>query len=357
MAWTGRRASRILDFCKGVDVVLIVNTSEVDPNFLYVTGFRSGLFESTFLRIGRKRTAIATSILEYGTAVKQADKDLEVIKISSRDDVERFLSGIKGRVVGINGSRLSYRMYRVLVKYKPRRIVDVSDELLSARLVKDGTEINRIGEAASITKEAMARISKSFRIGITELELASRFDSISSALGSEGPSFKTIVCFGKNAAYPHHFPDSTRLRDGEFVLIDAGAKVGNYSSDITRTFVFGNAGNRYGRMKEMYDTVKEAHDMAIRSIRPGMEGKEIHKIAQDHIDGAYGGKYKGRFIHSLGHSLGIEVHDGPGFSQTAEGKIGQGMVITVEPGIYVDGFGGVRIEDDVLVTKNGAKIL
>jgi Xaa-Pro aminopeptidase len=203
-------------------------------------------------------------------------------------------------------------------------------------------------------------IQKEFKEGMTEMELAARFDSISASLGSEGPSFKTIVCFGANAALPHHSPDRTRLRYGDFILIDAGAKVQNYCSDITRTSIFGTDKSRIPdceKKQEMLRIVKDAQLAALRKIAPGVTGLTIHMEAQRTIDTAANGRYKGTFIHALGHSLGIEVHDGPGFSPGAKQELEPGMVITNEPGIYVEGFGGVRIEDDILVTEKGAEVL
>jgi Xaa-Pro dipeptidase len=154
---------------------------------------------------------------------------------------------------------------------------------------------------------------------------------------------------------PHHFPDGTsRLRRGDFILIDAGAKIENYCSDITRTFVFGGAGTK--QQREMIGIVMEAQREAIARIRSGRNGKQIHLMAEKYINSAQHGKYKGRFMHGLGHSLGLEDHDGPGLSKQSN-KLREGMVVTVEPGIYINGFGGVRIEDDVLVTQHGCEIL
>jgi Xaa-Pro dipeptidase len=352
------RGMRILDLCKEVDLALIMNTSSVDPNFLYVTGFSSGLFEYSFLIVKRRRISLATSVLEYGTAKKQANGGMDIVRIDRREDLRRFLKKeIEGKEIGINGSFLPYSIYMSIKKYRPKKVADISAQFIKARMVKDAGEINLLRKAVSITKRAMARIKTEFRDGITEKELAAKFDSISAELGSDGPSFRTIVCFGRNAAYPHHSPDETKLKDGDFILIDAGAKFKNYSSDITRTFIFGGKGKNRKEMADVYETVKEAQALAIAGIKPGIKGKEIHKIAQEHIDKAHGGKYKGTFIHALGHSVGIEVHDGPGFSPGEEGILKPGMVITAEPGIYIEGFGGVRIEDDILVTKNGAEIL
>lgn len=351
------RLSKIFKNAKGLDKVLLVNTGAVDPNFLYVTGFTSGLFEYSYLIFGRESCILITSALEYETAKEQASEGVNVVCIGSSEELKDVLSKeLEGLRVGINESFVPVGIYKSLRKnYKAKKLVDVSERLEKARLVKDDSEIAKIRKAVGVTKLALVLIQKEFKEGMTEAELAAKFDSLSASLGSEGPSFKTIVCFGKNAALPHHFPDGTKLGHGDIILIDAGAKEKNYCSDMTRTFIFGK--ERSGELEEMMRVVKDAQLKAIKAIRPGLRGKEIDKTARDYIESFDGGKYKGKFIHSLGHSLGIEVHDGPGFSPKEETVIRKGMVITVEPGIYINGFGGVRIEDDVLVTNGGSLVL
>jgi len=356
------RLSRIFNGAKGTDRILILNTGTTDPNFLYVTGFNSGLFEYSYLVLRKEGARLFTSVLEYETAREQAVEGLDVVCIKSSEELKKGLaSEIDGLCVGINESFMPVRAYKSLRKnYKARRIMDVSGRLSDARRVKDRDEIASIRKAASITKWALMMIQKEFREGMTEMELAAKFDGLSASMGSQDPSFKTIVCFGRNAALPHHFPDQTKLRYGDFILIDAGARVDNYCSDMTRTFIYGDDKSRikgYEEMRNVAKIVKEAQTRAIKAIRPGVKGKDIDKIARDYIESVDKGKYKGKFIHSLGHSLGIEVHDGPGFSPNEETVLKQGMVITAEPGIYINGFGGVRIEDDVLITKDGALVL
>jgi Xaa-Pro dipeptidase len=356
------RIDKIFRMCGKVDKVLIMNTSAPDPNFLYVTGFTSGLFEYSCLILEGKKAKLITSALECDTARQQAPRGMEIVCVNSRDEVRKVVGGsINGFRIGINESFMPVQSYKSLKKnYNAGKFSDVSFGLSEARLVKDADEIAKIKKAASMTKWALMLIQKEFRRGMTEMELGARFDALSSSVGSEGPSFKTIVCFGKNAAMPHHFPDGTKLEYGDIILIDAGAKSGNYCSDMTRTFVFGDDKKMIGRVdekEEIMKVVKEAQVKAIRAIKPGVKGKEIDRVARKYIESFEGGKYKGRFIHSLGHSLGIEVHDGPGFSPNEETVIKAGMVITVEPGIYINGFCGVRIEDDVLVTKDGALVL
>ncbi len=355
------RIGKVFKNAAGVEKIVIVNTGIQDPNFLYITGFTSGLFEYSYLVMDEKGAKLFTSALEYETAVEQDAKGLDIIKIENRSSfVKMIKEEIEGSVVGINGAFLPYQIYKSIEKHKPGKIEDVSEAFLKARLVKDADEVARIRKAASITKWALMLIQKEFKEGMTEHQLAAKFDNLCSSMGSQGPSFRTIVCFGKDAALPHHFPDDTKLKYGDFVLIDAGCLVDNYASDMTRTFVFGREKatlKDYKEMDEMMKVVKDAQVRAIKAIRPGVKGKEIDKAARDYIEGFKDGKYKGTFIHSLGHSLGLEVHDGPGFSPREETVIKKDMVITVEPGIYINGFGGVRIEDDVLVTKDGALVL
>ena len=357
-----KRYKRLFEIAKGVDAAVIINSGSQDPNFHYLTGFNSGLFENSILIAKRKGAYLLTYALEYQDAEKQKFPGLRAIEITkeSKEAGKILAKEIKGKRIGMNGSFLPFAYYDSINKrHKPKKIVDISSDLTKVRMIKDKEEISSIRKAVKVTKMAMALIQGHFTEGITERELAGRFDSISGELGSEGPSFDTIVCFGSNAALPHHSPDSTKLKKGDIILIDAGAKAEKYCSDITRSFIFKKKNSSdYQRKKEMYDTVKQAQALAIKAIKTGVPLSSIHKIAADYIDTKDNGMYKGKFIHALGHSLGIEVHDGPGFSPGYD-KImtEEGMVITVEPGIYIKGFGGIRIEDDILITERGAVIL
>ena len=172
--------------------------------------------------------------------------------------------------------------------------------------------------------------------------------------------FPTIICFGANAAMPHHMPDDTKLGANEFVLIDCGSRYRNYCSDVTRTFIYKPDRKiaKYKKMLDMYNVVAQAQRIGMSEVMAGAQGKAAHLAAQDCIDKASKGVYKGTFIHSLGHPIGVEVHDvGVGLYPSEKDKLREGMVVSVEPGIYIPGFGGVRIEDDVLVTKKGMRVL
>jgi Xaa-Pro dipeptidase len=342
----------------GADKILLFNTGTRDPNFLYVTGFNSGLFEGTFTLVDEYKITVFASPLEYEDAKRMSKGQIEVIKVGGSSELSSALEKeVKGSILGVDGDFLPYKRYISMKnRLKPKKMVDASAAFLNARIIKSEPEVRSIGKAASITKEAMRMIEGILKAGITEREIASSFDSISCSIGSEEPSFKTIVCFGKNAAMPHHSPDSTRLKKGDLVLIDAGAKVGNYCSDITRTILFGI--QKKSKKSEMHEIVEEAQSLAIKAIKPGATGKDIHAISANHINTSAKGAYNGTFIHSLGHQIGIEVHDGGlGLSPTSDLKLKEGMVVSVEPGIYLPGSGGVRIEDDILVTRKGARIL
>lgn len=355
----------IFSSCKGVDKIYIRNTSAEDPNFTYLTGFPSGLFEQDIAVVDRKGLVLYVGALEYEDALRQKHEGMKIIEIGDGKLAATLLNNsLKGKTVGINEDFLPYANYkRIKARYKPKKIVDVSKSLLTARLVKGADEIENISKAVRITRKAMAEVHASLEERATEREIALKIDEISESLGSSEPSCKTIVCFGKNAALPHHSPDNTKLKIGDFVLIDAGAVVNNYHSDFARTFIFGNKNEvkDYDRKSEILNIVKGAQKAAIASIKPGVKGNVADKIATEYIDTAAKGKYSSfgypTVDQALGHALGIEVHDGVGFEPRSEIVLQENMVFAIEPAIYILGFGGVRIEDDIVITKKGCKIL
>jgi Xaa-Pro dipeptidase len=351
------RLARLFSNLKGTDVVLIANTDRADPNFHYLTGFTSGLFESSLLLAHRDRMHLFTYSLEYETGMEEKPENMSIVNIMADARSARAMLGklLKGKRVGFNGAFLPFETYRhIQSRYRPKRMVDVSDGLSATRLIKDGTELKHIRKAVRITKTAMREIPKYFKEGMTELELMARFDFIQLSLGANESAEYNIVAFGKNTALPHHFSGNTRLRKGDLIIIDAGAVVNNYYSDISRTFIFGAKGS--ARQKEMLQTVREAQKKAMGVAKSGRKWIDMHNTAAAFLDSTRDGRYKGEFIHAIGHSIGLEMHDNPA-SYLSTRKLEPGMVITVEPGVYEVGFGGVRIEDDILITKNGYKIL
>ncbi len=344
------------------DKLLLINTTQKDSYFTYLTGLYAGSFESSILIADRKKALLITTVLEYDVAKRSCPKEIRVVAAHSRGKTMELLKDqLRNKTVGVNGAFIPINLYRRIRKLgKPKRMVDAGKALAGARQIKDWPEVELIGIANNIVKKAFSKIEGSLRVGITEREVAKEFDSMMREYGADAPSFDTIVCFGRNAAVPHHVPGKAKLEEHSFVLIDAGARYAGYCSDVTRTFIFkpDRKSDKYKRMIDMYDTVKEAQQIALKSIKPGIRCEVPHNKAMEYINKAHNGIYKGMFIHGLGHSLGIDVHDvGPNLSPGYKEKIQENMVFSDEPGIYIDGFGGVRIEDDVLVTKSGGKFL
>jgi Xaa-Pro dipeptidase len=198
------------------------------------------------------------------------------------------------------------------------------------------------------------------REGMTEKQLGAIFNNMMINRGAGALAFETIVSFGRNSAFPHHFPDNTMLKRNDIVLVDAGAKCGNYCSDMTRTFMFkpDKRSAAYKRVAAMIRVVKKAQRNAISLMKEGTVGKEVHLSAEKTINEANGGIYNGRFTHSIGHSIGLETHDCDlRLNHGSKLILKRGMIFSCEPGIYLPGFGGVRIEDDVLITEKGNKVL
>jgi Xaa-Pro aminopeptidase len=217
------------------------------------------------------------------------------------------------------------------------------------RVSKDGSEIAAIRGAARIAGEALGRARRYIKPGITENELAGTLDFQIRKLGGR-TSFETIVAFGPNASRPHHQPGNRKLKKNDTILIDFGVRYKNYCCDLTRCFAVGRPSAFY---KKVYKAVQEAQAAAIRMVKAGVEIQQVDAAAREVIAGndlpVYG--------HGTGHGLGLEVHEGPVVSADSKGKLEAGMVFTIEPGVYIPGKLGVRIEDDILVTERGAKIL
>ncbi len=217
-----------------------------------------------------------------------------------------------------------------------------------ARRVKDEEEKEKMILASRLNDEAMERFKGLIREGVTELSVASEMNAIYKELGTEGPSFGPLVSFGANAAIGHHKPDNTVLKPGDCVLFDVGCKKNSYCSDMTRTFFYKSVSDK---AREVYEIVKKANLAAQAAMKPGMRFCDIDKAARDIITEA---GYGPNFTHRLGHCIGIEVHDAGDVSSINKDVVEEGMIFSCEPGIYLPGELGVRIEDLMLMTKDGA---
>jgi len=219
------------------------------------------------------------------------------------------------------------------------------------RRVKDRSEVAALNKAIRNAEEAFLAMKKTIRVGQTELEMAARLEYEMKRRGASGPSFATICAEGPNAALPHAHPGRRKVREGSAVLFDWGARVGMYCSDLTRMVFVGKVPPKIGKI---YQIVLEAQQKATQAIRPGARMCDVDEVARNLIKKAGYGK---EFNHGLGHGMGLDVHEPPALSWRSDEAFIEGMVVTVEPGIYVPGVGGVRIEDDVFVTRTGPRVL
>ncbi|TLZ66090.1 MAG: aminopeptidase P family protein [Methanobacteriota archaeon] len=353
----GERVKRIFrNLNDGVDLIVFLNSVDphIDMSFFYATGVTDGLFEgcAAWLTPGGD-VAITTSALEE-EAAKKSGLPLDVFR--SREESTKLLKKrlAGARKIGVNASELTYAAFQRLRKLAPRaaRFVDVSGAVMKARLVKDAQEVDLIQRACDIASRAFEETLPFIQSGVTEAEVASELVYRMQKNGATAPSFRTIVGSGPNGAEPHYTAGPRKIERGDMIVIDFGAQYHMYCSDITRTVVVGPPS---AEQRRMHDTVARAQAAALAKMKPGAKGKSVDAAARFLIDRT---KYKGRFIHGLGHSVGLAVHDpSGGLSPSSDLVLRPNMVLTNEPGIYVPGFGGVRIEDDVLVTKNGPRVL
>jgi Xaa-Pro aminopeptidase len=219
------------------------------------------------------------------------------------------------------------------------------------RKIKDEGELKSIQQSIRVAEEAFDVLKQSIRLGQTELELAARIEYEMKRRGSHRPAFPTICAEGPNAALPHAHPGKRKVKSGSAILVDWGAWVGRYCSDLTRVLFVGSIPRELGKV---YEIVLEAQRMAIAAIKPGVKMCDVDAVARNFIASQ---GYKKEFTHGLGHGVGIDIHEAPSLSWRSDEALAEGMVVTVEPGIYLPGVGGVRIEDDVLVAKRGCRIL
>ena len=231
--------------------------------------------------------------------------------------------------------------------------VDLTPVVQQLRLVKDAEAIDKLVYSGTFADKAIEIGKKALKVGISEREVVAIIEFEMKKLGVSQMSFDTMVLFGDHAADPHGEPGDRILKENEWVLFDLGTMVDGYASDITRTVFFGSESAKDPRHQEIYDIVKKAHDTAIQAVKPGMKASEIDKIARDIITEAGYGEY---FIHRLGHGIGQSVHEFPSIMEGNDMELVEGMCFSVEPGVYISGDYGVRIEDCLAVTKDGAKL-
>lgn len=229
-------------------------------------------------------------------------------------------------------------------------VIPSSGMVEELREQKTEWEIRQLERACEITDRAFEKVLDHIKPGVTELEIAAILEKEMRLAGAEEPN-RTIVAAGVYSAFPHHWPTGYAIQKGDFVTMDYGCRVNGYHSDMTRTVVVGEATER---QKHIYETVLEAQHAGIEALRAGRTGGELDGIARAVIEN---GGYAGKFLHNLGHGIGLDIHEGTGLIQNSAGILKPGMVVSVEPGIYLENYGGVRIEDIAVVEENGCRVL
>jgi len=319
------------------------------PNLRYLTGFTG---EGIGL-IGPD-TAVLITDRRYEVEAGEEAPDCQII-FAERGYLRQlagYLAELGGCRAGFESQHLSYANYRKLAELADAaELVPAEGVVEEQRAIKDETEIAAIRRAAQVVSAAVPQVVAELAVGITERELSLRLREAILQAGGDDVSFEPVVAFGENSARAHAVPTERELAAGDIVLIDAGAKVDGYCSDMTRTVVFGEPTEKF---IEIYQTVRQAQQAAMAAIMPGAEAAEVDAQAREVIDNS---PYEGSFGHSLGHGVGLEVHEGPRLGKNSEDVLEVGHVVTDEPGIYLPGWGGVRLEELVLVTEQGARPL
>jgi Xaa-Pro aminopeptidase len=330
-----------------IDALLVTRL----PNVRYLTGFTGSNGQAlvtsdgdgdVFMTDGRyteqSRREVPdmrreTYLAEFATMFAKACRDAKVSR------------------VGFETAGITYKLWEQLSATEGVSLVPVGPEIERLRWVKDRDEIALLDRAQAITDEAFDRIQAKLVEGITERDVALELEWAMRQAGAEGLSFDSIVAFGESAAEPHHHPSDRALKPGDVVKFDFGALYGGYHADMTRTIAFGEPP---AEIREIHALVTHAERAGIEAVRAGVVGREADAASRNVI--AQAGRAEA-FSHSLGHGVGLEIHEGPTLRAGSEDVLPVGAVVTVEPGVYIPGLGGVRIEDMVEITEDGGRVI
>ncbi len=329
---------------KKLDAVLVSDAC----NMRYLSGFTGG---TGYLLVTKNSKTLFTDS-RYTIAATAQAPDYTVVEVDAARDYCKFINQVleaeNTALLGFEADQVRYSAYEVLkARLKVKELVPLVGELAKLRCIKTAEEIALHRQAEHIGDIAFEEILKELRPGMTELEVAAKLEYIMKMNGADKLSFESIVASGINSSKPHAEPGHKKIENGDFVTMDFGCVYNGYCSDMTRTVVVGKADEK---QKKIYNTVLKAQLAVLDMLKPGLPGKAYDKVARDVI---YGAGYEGYFGHGLGHSVGLEIHEDPRFSMIEEDIVEAGMIMTVEPGIYLPEFGGVRIEDMVVMTEGG----
>ncbi|WP_209123074.1 Xaa-Pro peptidase family protein [Alkalihalobacillus sp. BA299] len=326
---------------QGIDGILVTSTY----NRRYITNFTG---TAGVALVTEKEAKFITDFRYIEQAQTQAT-GFEVVQHTGPifDEVAKQAKMMGIERLGFESDHTTYQTFEIYKKQIEGKLVPISGVIEKLRLIKDESEIQIITTAAEIADAAFDHITKYIRPGLTELDVANELEFFMRKQGAASSSFDIIVASGVRSALPHGVASQKVIEKGELVTLDFGAYYQGYCSDITRTLAVGQISDE---LRKIYDTVLEAQKRGMNGIKPGITGKQADALTRDYITEQGYGEY---FGHSTGHGLGMEVHEGPSLSTKSDITLEPGMIVTVEPGIYISGVGGTRIEDDTLITEDG----
>jgi Xaa-Pro aminopeptidase len=342
------RLARLRQSLPAADVPAVLITNEY--NRRYLSGFTGSagmllLFaDVAYLLTDFRYMEQAPQQAPFMTVVEHRPQALETVR--------ELLHKHGADKLGFEAQTMTFGQYlqatKIVDNVEWRPLANLVEQL---RIVKDESEIAVVRRAAALADRAYAHIVERLRPGMSEREVALELEFFMRANGATSSSFEIIVASGERSALPHGVASGRVLRNGEFVKLDFGAYLDGYCSDLTRTVMLGQPTAQH---RELYDLVARAQMNALHGIRPGMTGQEADALARSVIDDA---DYGARFGHGTGHGFGMQIHEEPRLNKSAQTVLEAGMLVTVEPGVYLPGFGGVRIEDDILITADGIEVL
>lgn len=341
-----RARMRVQEQAPGAEWLLVTSL----PNVRYLTGFSGSNAVLALHATAPERDALGTDG-RYAEQVRRQSPGLEVIiERSTLAAVATALSAVAPSVCV--ESTISMESWQVACRVLGGQVPALEAVVESLRVVKDSFELAALAQACTITAEAFSRLASELRPGRTEIWIARRLEQLFGELGAADRAFATIVGSGTNSAIPHHRCTDRPLEPGDLLVVDGGALVDGYHADMTRTFHIGAVPADWQR--EIHAIVLQAQARAREQARPGTELAALDAAARDVIEGAGHGDH---FTHGLGHGVGLQIHEAPMITARTTGSIAPAMPITIEPGIYLPGRGGVRIEDTIVVESNGARVL
>lgn len=332
---------------RNLDALLLIKKANVN----YVSGFTD---EASVVLITTEGNFFITDGRFYELAQKQC-RGFEIInwqKIGSHftDAIKYICKKININNLGFEPESVTFSIYKNLEsKLSNIELIPVSNIIENLRYIKDEEEIKLLRKACSITDEVFSEIVKYIEPGMTENQVAAKLEYLLKIKGASGPSFDTILISGTKTSLPHGKPDDKVIKEGDLITLDFGALYKGYHADMTRNLIVGKPTRK---QKDLYDTVLRAQEAALESIKPGVLSNEPDKVVREIV-----GDYIKYYYPEIGHGVGLELYENPFISKNGNMKIKKNCVMTLEPGIYIPGFGGVRIEDTILITEKGVERL